>query len=85
MTTDTFQMRFNEYLEDATTGAGSFSRIVGLVAMHLGLAPAERRLEFVEWAERTRFDCAHCGRIFELQGRPVEEDEPVFCRECERR
>jgi hypothetical protein len=85
MTTDTYQMRFNEHLQDVTTEAGSFQRIIALAAIYLGLAPSERRLEFVEWAERTRFDCAGCGRIFELRSRTVEEEEPVLCLECERR
>ena len=85
MSDDTYRMRFNEYLEEATAEAGSFRRILELVTMYLGLNTSGRQHEFELWLERARVDCARCGRWFETDGVRVDQDELILCPECSRR
>lgn len=82
MDLDTYRTRFNEYLEWLTTEAGSFPRTVRLVMAYYGYDTTARREEFEAWLRRApRVDCARCGRWFEVNGNPVE-DELVLCPAC---
>jgi hypothetical protein len=85
MNPDTYRTRFNEHLEDATTAAGDFPRILQLAGIYLGWNTADRQREFEEWLMKARLDCGQCGQWFEWQGAVADEDEMILCPGCARR